>query len=326
MPMLRRYGPYVARYAAKRAGAYLGRAAGNYVKRRLNSYSSKKSFVKRGTSGTGITRQHDVKYQYTKKRMPYKKRRKWVSHVKKVQAVMNKDQGTKTVVFNTTLGSGIIGPGLQQYQFHSLYGCSGTTSSEIGSADLSKIFTNATLTGNTSQKLTFKSGVMDMTITNNGTAKLEVDVYHLSYWGESDEPSMNAAVVSAATNTALPNVNGGAYFTEINLGKRGVTLFDLPNFMRIAKCSVQKKVKYFIEGGDGVTYQIRDPRNRIISEKSVLTSDPQFAIPRITQGICIVFKPTDYNLWESADLQTAVTRKYSFCDGSNDDASGYVNG
>lgn len=323
MPFLNRYTRPIARYAAKRAGSYLGRQTGRYVKRKLSG-SMNRPYSKRGTSGTGITKQHDVKYQYTKRRMPYKKRKRWVQHVKKVQAVMNKDQGTKTVVFNTNLTTSISASGLQNYNFHCLYGKSGQASSEIGSQDLKRIFDNATLTGNTSQKLTFKSAVFDMTMTNNATAKLEVDVYVLKHWGSSADTSLNTSAVNAAANTALPNVNGNSYFSEVNLGKRGVTLFDLPNFFRYAKVSVLKKIKYFIEPGDGVTYQVRDPKNRIISEKMITDGDLEPGLRNITQSICIVFKPTDLTLWNTAQLQVAITRKYSFTDGTNDDASGFV--
>jgi len=43
------------------------------------------------SAGTGTTRQHDAKVQYRKKRMPYRKKKKWISHVKKVKAVLAQD-------------------------------------------------------------------------------------------------------------------------------------------------------------------------------------------------------------------------------------------
>jgi len=92
------------------------------------------------------------------------KKKKWISHVKKVKAVLAQDDGTKTVLFNAQISSSTSsGATRQNYQFHCLYGCNGSASvSEIGSADLEKIFTNATVSAINTNKLMFKSAVMDM--------------------------------------------------------------------------------------------------------------------------------------------------------------------
>jgi len=170
------------------------------------------------SAGTGTTRQHDAKVQYRKKRMPYRKKKKWISHVKKVKAVLAQDDGTKTVLFNAQISSSTSsGATRQNYQFHCLYGCNGSASvSEIGSADLEKIFTNATVSAINTNKLMFKSAVMDMTIANTGTVRCELDLYHLTFHGRTLETSMNACAVDGA-GVPLIDPNSSGYFTTLDL-------------------------------------------------------------------------------------------------------------
>lgn len=278
------------------------------------------------SAGTGTTRQHDAKVQYRKKRMPYRKKKKWISHVKKVKAVLAQDDGTKTVLFNAQISSSTSsGATRQNYQFHCLYGCNGSASvSEIGSADLEKIFTNATVSAINTNKLMFKSAVMDMTIANTGTVRCELDLYHLTFHGRTLETSMNACAVDGA-GVPLIDPNASGYFTTLDLGTRGCTPFELPAFIRNGKFTIQKKIKYFVEAGDSVTYQIRDAKQHQIAEKNIDVSAPSVSIPRLTQVVLLVHKAVAGADFANNIITTGTSRKYAYTDGSKDDSTGYKN-
>jgi len=140
--------------------------------------------------------------------------------------------------------------------------------SEIGSADLEKIFTNATVSAINTNKLMFKSAVMDMTIANTGTVRCELDLYHLTFHGRTLETSMNACAVDGA-GVPLIDPNSSGYFTTLDLGTRGCTPFELPAFIRNGKFTIPKENQYFVEAGDSVTYQIRDAKQHQIAEKNI---------------------------------------------------------
>ena len=66
---------------------------------------------RRGSSGVGVTNQHDRAFVYRKKRMPRRRGKRWMKFSRKVHFVAEKDLGTRTIVmngsrqiFNTTSG------------------------------------------------------------------------------------------------------------------------------------------------------------------------------------------------------------------------------
>jgi len=299
------------------AGAYRGFKTISGSKKPLSIGYLKKRSV------PGVTRQHDFQNQYKRKRMPYRKKKSWVKFVKKVRAVNAKEEGTKTVLFNASNISEITTSDSQQYKFVSLYGRKGSIpSTEIGSNDLSYIFSNGTESSLGAQKLTFKSAVLDMTVSNTGTNKVELDLYVLTFWGDATSASFNDCLSAGASDTPLLNPNADNYFGALNLGRRGCTPFELPNFIRNAKCTIQKKTKYFIPNGDTFTYQIRDAKEHHISEVSV-QQDGTPAIKGLTQCLLMVWKPVVGSSTTGNEITLGVTRKYSFTSEDDQDQSGY---
>lgn len=280
----------------------------------------------KGSSRSGVTQQRDVQVQYRKKRMPARKRRTWTKFVKKVQAANERALGTKTLVYNYSYtGSSTTANG-QNFLFCSLYGCHGSApANEIGSNDLYTLFENAYDVTGDNNKLTFKSAVLDVTLTNTGTNKLEVDVYVLSYWGQSAFANFNAAHSEAAADTPTMDPNSTGFFTPLTIFKRGVTLFDMPALIKNAKCTVVKKIKYWIDVGDTVTYQIRDPRTHVISENQVVDNFHP-TLPKLTQSLFINFKPVSGSSDTSGNTLTmGVTRKYSINSADVTDQDGWTN-
>jgi len=288
--------------------------------------SSTQTRTKRQTSRSGVTQHYDRQVQYVKKRMPYRKRKRWTSFVKKVHAANERQLGTKTLVYSVQVTGTTSAVGGQNWQFCSLYGVNGSgASSEKGATDLYQIFQQAYDAALENQKLTFKSAVLDLTLTNTGTNKLEVDLYHLSYWGSPALTSFNATHNEAVNDTPTMDPNGTAFFGPLSLAKRGVTPFDIPALMKLGKFTIVKKVKYWIDVGDTITYQIRDAKTHVISESSVLESN-KFAQAKLTQSLYINFKPVAGAAeTEGNSLTMGVTRKYSLNSADDKDQDGWAN-
>jgi len=311
----RRYGKY-AKYGAGLAAS----VAQNWKSGR--SYT--RTMTKKPKARSGVTHTRDNIVQYRKRRMPRRKRKQWAGFVKKVAAANERSLGTKTLVFNASYSVAPVGSATQGFMIASLYGVNGSNSTqELGSQDLYNIFQKAYLSTKENQKFTFKSAVLDMTLTNTGTTRLEVDLYHLSYWGISDFANFGNAHTEAYVDTPTMDPNVSGYFGGLELGKRGVSPFDLPALIRYAKFTIQKKIKYWIDVGETATFQIRDPRTRHIAENAVLSGVSHFANKGLTQSVLIVAKGvvgTD----TGSQLTMGVTRKYSLNSVDADDQDGYV--
>jgi len=278
---------------------------------------------KKPSSGTGITQHRDSTVQYRKKRMPYRKKRTWVKFVKKVQSANERQLGTKTVVFNNA-NSSSTALGAQSFLLCNLYGVGGTVTAEAGSRDLLDIFQQAYSATAFNQKLTFKSAILDVTITNIGTSKVELDLYHLTYWGKPSQTSFTGCHNEAIADTPVMDPNGTGFFSAISLLKRGVTPFDMSALMKIAKFTIQKKIKYWIDVGDTITYQIRDPRTHVLSESDTTDGTLVAARQRLTQSLLAVFKPVKSNAEDVGAINMAVTRKYSLNSVDTTDQAAYV--
>jgi len=279
---------------------------------------------KRGNSGTGVTQHRDTHLQYRKKRMPYRKRKTWTKFVKKVQSANERQLGTKTIVFNRDQ-SATNTAGSQNYVMANLYGLHGSIASEIGSQDLYYAFQEAYSATAKNQKLTFKSAVLDATLTNTGNSKLEVDLYHLSYWGRPSETSFLDCQTEAIADTPLLDPNSSGFFSNLTMFSRGVTPFDMSALIKLGKFTIQKKIKYWIDVGDTATYQIRDPRTHVLSEASIIDDTNTFAHPKLTQTILCVFKPVKNVSEDVGTLTIACTRKYSINSVDSFDQQGYKN-
>lgn len=308
----------VARYAGHARTAYkIGQMAYKGYKRRYTA-------TQRVTSGNGVTRQTDSRTQYRKRYMPKGKKRRWVKFVKKVKAVNAKDEGTKTVVLNNLWS--VTGPAnTQAYNMFYLYGSrNNNLGNELGGADLDYLFKNGTDNTLSVEKLKFKSAVFDMTFTNNGPKKLEVDLYHFTFYGMGKYGSMASAHGAALSDTPIIDPNGTTPFSVCTLAARGVTPFDLPELLRGLQGTIVKKVKYFVDVDSEFTYQIRDAKEHTISEFNISKGNQSLAQPRITQGVMLVSKSISGDAADTYGLSVRVTRKYSWTDGTQGDAHGWA--
>lgn len=276
-------------YAAIRAGRQVARSARVMANR---SYTGTRT-RKRMTSGKGVTTQHDRRFIYGKRRMPRYKRRRWKSFTKKVQAVSEKDLGSRTVVFNRLLTS-TENTGVDINRNIAIYP---QQSSESWLNDLNQIGQlenfNADQTyaaGNTitySTKFLFKSAVLDVTYRNTSTvfdgssniptglAKQEVDVYEIYIRRECNEDTFSAVNLIDLFNqgdTRTQTITSGSG-TSLNLASRGSTPWDIPTALGKWGIQIKKKTKFMVPNGDTFTYQVRDPKRRVCQYDSLRSED-----------------------------------------------------
>lgn len=269
MPKYYRRRPYASKFK-KLMGVGMNLAS-RYAFRRRGGGSYTRT-QKRVTSGVGITAQHDSKVIYRKSYMPKYKKRQWGKFVKKVNAVVERRHGTKTVVLNDA-ASIIASAGLQEWNAYFLYGNNGSPAngaSSVGQNDIAtcvnRVTGSTSATTGSGERVHFCSGVLDLTLSHADTdvGPLEVDIYEMIFKKEPQHSTISGTIGDALTGTGTLTTG-----TALDLTQRGVTPFDIPAFLSSTGCKILKKTKYFMNQGQCVTYQMRDPRQRVVSKFEV---------------------------------------------------------
>jgi len=317
MGKLRSGRKYASRRPYNKYGRYI-KAGLSLASKAYGMYSSYKNYST-NSSGQGVTNQFDRKTVYRKKRMPYRKKRQWKRFVKKVNSALLKDVGTKTVIRNTQMVQ-TWADDSQTSLSCCLYGKDGfnDTSIRCGFDDLKQIYVNDADLSEATSQAHFFSGVMDLTFTNmstlvgegsNNNTGMEIDIYELGFSKTVDNGALAGMLTVAANNTNTIN----PLQPQITIATRGVTPFDLPDFLAQG-VRVLKKTKYFLGKGEVATYQYRDPKNFKMRKSVVDNSDENFAIPYKTRGILFIAKgiPTPDATQVLKSLQVGVTRKYGY--------------
>jgi len=327
MPSFRRKNNYISRdNKRQRVKPYWSRARQRLSMRKTKSV---------GKSGGGITAQHDRQFVYGRRRMPYGKRRRWGRFVKKCGAVALKQCGIRSVVFNKATSFTNTTAQNHGVGYCCLYSQT-STSTELNDlnyiGNLENFAANPTsAAGETVQlgtKVFFRSAILDVTIRNTSFTSitltedvpLEVDLYQIII-GRIGRDSVNGAFTTpkafydiAQADTQI--IKGTAGF-DIDLDKRGCTPFDLPLASTNFKVKILTKRKYFVPPGGTITYQIRDPKNRIRSLQQMRELEG-CNLPGWTKHLLIIFKAVPGlpvgtlagQVQEKIDM--GITRKYSY--------------
>jgi len=324
--------------------------AAQYPKRR-NMRRSFRGSSAPYTSGLGVTNQHDERHVYRKRRMPRRKRRQWGKFVNKVHAVSEKDLGSRTVVLNKTVNFDNTVAANQNLIYCALYPGTSTDSwmNDINQLSaLENIAANPTsAAGNTVQlstKWIFKSAVLDVTFRNaanfntdgatlvpDSRGKMEVDVYELisnKAWQDTAITAANITALFSQADTDTQNLLGAG--TAVNIALRGVTPWDVPLALSQYGLKILKKTKYFVQNQDTFTYQLRDPKRRVITE-SRMARMQGCNVPRWTRHILIISKLVPgltiggaAGNWTDS-VRLGITRKYFYkIEGQNEDRDRYI--
>lgn len=321
-------------------------------------YPSRRPMPMRGfrTSGNGVSTQHDVTRVYKKRRMPRRKRKRWTRFIKKVDAVAERNLGSRTVVMNILISGSNTTSGNQLLGSVALYPASSPTAGG-GSTyfnDLAQIGLLENLNANptaadgatiwASTKIIFHSAILDITFRNSSSVsdgtnqvadargKMEVDVYEIvsnKQWSDSANTMLTTIgpFTIADSDTLVIKGTGGS---TVSLSKRGVTPFDLPLALSQYGIKILKKTKYFVPNQDTFTYQIRDPKRRVITQVGMQRLEGCNK-PRWTRHVLIVAKlvpgltiGTGTNEWTES-IRVGCTRKYLYkIEGINDDRDIYL--
>jgi len=308
-------------------------------------------------TGQGVTQQHDARTIYTKKNMPYRKKRRWKRFVRQVHYVAEKDLGTQTFVFNKTF-AGTDTTGQNVVLDCSLYSLKSLNTVGNDLTLLQSYFNvgNPTATvGETTDlttKLLFHSAILDMTVRNSSftttgggatevvasNATIELDVYEMT-----SGIYMNTTKASAPTeqvngilqffnehSTDTKEINGAG--TGVTLAARGCTPWDIPHALSAGKIKILRKTKYQLSNNQCFTYQMRDAKRHSIS-KNAIQDALSCNKPGWTRWILIIAKGVPGLSYGTADGQIrtrvdiGLTRKYMLkVEGMNDTRDRYVAG
>nr|QTE03342.1 MAG: capsid protein [Cygnus columbianus CRESS-DNA-virus sp.] len=309
---------------------------------------------RQGTSGIGVTTQHDERLIYRKRPMRGRKKRNWKRFTNKVHAVSEKDLGSQTAVFNVGAVQTNTSATQQIRTSFALYGMNSSVSfwNDMDTIGASLPTGAGAVTGaqglltSPSTKVIFKSGVLDLTIRNASTvavsagvtsfaseARMEVDVYECTIRrGDEEGVAYGTILDMLAQNTVRTDATGGAG-TEVDIALRGVTPFDCTYSLANFGITILSKRKYQISNGDQVTYQIRDPRRHVMPVRELTSTEGPnkkgltrclIVIGKLAPGLPIGTSATPGNYQEI--LTYGITRKYLYkVENYSEDRTNYFN-
>lgn len=255
--------------------------AGKYVGGRVRDYLSGSKQIESKV----ISTQHDVANRYRKKRMPRRRRRRWVSFVKKVRAVELAAQPLQFYGYSR-LDRVTGAVNVQTYESYMIGGTTVTNNDE-----LYQIFQQAYNTGSVADavehQIIMKSISLDIQITNTGTAGAVIDVYRvLCRKTFNTATTVDAQFTQALGELAAPT--GGGSVTTTNAS---ITAFDAPNWCSYWKILNKKEI--LLGAGQVTTMQLRNAKNKRIDGKNLSTS-PQ-AIPGYTMAYFFMIRGVPEN-------------------------------
>jgi hypothetical protein len=309
------------------------RRAGGMIATKRRKFGKKST-----TSGRGVTFEHDRQFIYGHKKMPSRKKRRWVRFKRKVNAISEKELGTRTVLMNTGITETNTTPNNQGLANFSLYSLGGAASYMSDLQYIGDLENNANPTaadGNRvadNGKIMFQSAVLDLTMRNisfisgqgdlNTECTLETDIYEitvkrLAYLGTGDFDDLKDMFDS--NNTAgIYNQATLATGTPIVLTQRGCTPFEKVKAIKQYGVKIWRKTKYFLKPGQTLTYQVRDPKRHVAYKNRILKPNMGFNKPGWSKHILIVFKAVPGIVVGSTTGETTealsigVTRKYMY--------------
>lgn len=337
---------------ALRLGARVGGMVGRAVRFRNSISRTKTQTTKsRARESAPLTYDNDFKTDYRYRRMPRRRRRRWVRFVKKVNAVtLRQQQGLKKIIFrrlqslNSANGS---------CAFTELMLYSGDGSSANHAADLGEIFRghlgatefdqandmSVAINTNTQKKLHFESSQLEVTVKNTGTNKAILEVYYIRCRKQHAQTTADQYnCVSGVFELGFKKqeqVVDDEEANNIGLGPQnqfqiGTTPFQSPRFCSTFK--ILKRKKFTVAPGNSVSWILKDPRNRTIEANNVRS---ELFLPFTTHGYFMqsygepgLFgpDPPQPTAGLATNLLIYTTRKYQYyAPVSNVDQSAYMN-
>lgn len=235
---------------------------------------------KRSTETAPLTYDNDFKTDYRYKSMPRRRRRRWRKFVKRVNAVVNKGQGLKKLLYSDIVR--ITAP-INQCTYHS--GMLYTPDARVTdlSADLGTIFRNIlgatpyndinliTIPADVDKKIRFESANMDVSWRNMGTNPVIIDLYYVKCrktFGLLDvDVSNNTQGIFAhgfvKQGFIIDEEDGTSITPKSFPTEIGTTPFQSSLFCSTFKIMSKKRIT--IAPGNTVAMTLKDARNRIVN-------------------------------------------------------------
>lgn len=296
-------------------------------------------------SGQGVTEQYDRKTIYKKRYMPRAKKKIWKRFKSKVNHIAEKNLGSRTAVYNQQYQSVNNSPVNHGITSVCLYGQSSSNSRFDDMrylANQENVDDPTSVEGGTTDfttKFMFQSGILDITVRNtsviNGSngfnVPIELDVYELHVGVNTDNTQNDINIPEnmfekAQNDTATID---GAVLQGIRIRQRGITPWDIPTALARYKIKIMKKTKYFLSGGQTMTYQYRDPKRHVMVKQRMLETSG-YSRPSTTKTLLFVYKAVPGQVVGSGlgstteSLNIGVTRKYLYkIEGFNDTRDWY---
>lgn len=257
-------------------GSWGAGGVGAVVGRYLGSRSSSRVL----TNVQGSNAYTGIKTQYRKKRMPRRRRRRWVRFAKKTQSVINKSLGSNQFVSNSrqsgiswSAGGNTTTILNQKWNTFDLFSRNGDGSNSFLASMLRQLFNLDA--SSSDRRIMIDSACIDFTLRfdgsstvdpdNNGSLSgvstgpiaLELDIYEIVYGATTKDNGSFYNDIQDAMNVAF-----GSTLQE---EQRGVTLFQAPILSSVYRAKIIRKRRLILGVGQVENFQFRTARNRAIS-------------------------------------------------------------
>lgn len=273
-------------------GSWGAGGVGAVVGRYLGSRSSSRVL----TNVQGSNAYTGIKTQYRKKRMPRRRRRRWVRFAKKTQSVINKSLGSNQFVSNSRQGGiswNAAGNSTtilnQKWNTFDLFARNGDGSNSFLASMLGQLFNLDASSDD--RRLMIDSGCIDFTLrfdghstvdpetgsvsgVSTGPIALELDIYEIVYGATTKDNASFYNDIQDAMNVAF-----GSTLQE---EQRGVTLFQAPVLSSVYRAKIIRKRRLILGVGQVENFQFRTARNKSISCQRVFDT-PGHVYPYLTR-------------------------------------------
>lgn len=258
----------IYRYAGSAAAAFAAqtarRAVSNLSQRFADRIAGRRNASQIVPSVVSV--QHDVSNRYRRKRMPKRKRKKWVKFCRQVSHSIMQLQPLQSYTNDYSGANKVFGADTQMTDGQ-MIGCVATSNND----ELLQIFKSAygsalARTDIDKYKIFLKSMCLDIQITNTGSAGCVIDVYTLiARKSNSDTNRLDTMYFNAF---AEQNTLSGGTKSSTN---PATTPWQNPLFLTFWRILSKKEVLLGV--GQSTTMQIRVPYNRYLSGKDLETNN-----------------------------------------------------
>lgn len=270
---------------------YAGTIPSLWARYRGTGSRTRTSTSRTSTNPPPITGEHDSRTVYRKRRMPGRRRRRWVSFVRRTQAVISKALSPSFLIRTRAATVTTSANKQNWYQGHCVLGYASADSEFTDVAALRDrvgiIATNGTGTGILPDRFIVTGYMVETQVSNTGTTTAYIDMY---YWRtKRNVPSTikgftfssPIAVWQAALQDMQPNVP--VLGSTLDPSDYGNTPFQSTNFAKYV--SIWKKVRVKLGPGGVTQVEQRSGRNRFINAEFM---EPYSLLGGTTEGILMI--------------------------------------